>query len=109
MPSDANRIPYDEMRPKIDLIIEELRELIELLTALRDHDFGPDMHARVKIPDRFAYCMVAPLIFTNPFGMCDEDGMAPWNTALEAGEHLIGTLLDSVRQLRGMIDPGPGA
>jgi hypothetical protein len=109
MPSDTNRIPYDEMRPKVDLIIEELRELIALLTALRDHDFNQDIHARVMIPDRFAACMVAPLIFVNPFGRCDEDGMAPWDRTLEASEHLIGTLLESVRQLRATIDPGPGA
>jgi len=109
MPSDTNRIPYDEMRPRIDLIIEELREMIELLTEFRNHDFERDIHARIMTSNRVASCMVGPLIVTNPLGRCDEDGSVPWDAALEAGEHLIGTLLDSVRQLRDMIDPGPGA
>jgi hypothetical protein len=109
MPSDTNRIPYDEMRPKVDLIIEELRELMELLTEYRNHDFGRDIHARIMASNRVASCMVGPLIFTNPLGRCDEDGSMPWGRTLEAAEHLIGTLLDSVRQLRDMTDPGPGA
>ena len=110
MPNDTNRIPYDEMRPKVDLIINEMHELIELLTRFRDRDFGEDIGAHIRIADRIAACGSGPIIIVNPpvpnpVGRCDEVITLSWSQTLEASEHLLGAVVLGVRQLRHMSDP----
>lgn len=107
MSNPLHMIPYDEMRPKVDLMIEEMREMTEFLVQFRDHDFGRELDRHVWCPNVFVGCRVGvvpvdpPPPPPPPGSPCQGfRHSVDWNEALEAAEHLMGALVTAMRQLR---------
>lgn len=101
----TTRIPYDEMRPKVDLIIEEMREVMELLTQFRDHDFGRVIDTKIDVGD--LACKVAVVVGPQPPPpqLPCAGVILSWGEALEAGEHLLGAVVLGMRDLRRFAGP----
>jgi hypothetical protein len=96
-------IPYDEMRPKVDLIIEEMRELTELLIQLRDHDFGREIDIQTEYPAGASICKVG--VFTSPFQTACDGLVISWGQSLAGAERLLESVLLGMRELRRRTDP----
>jgi hypothetical protein len=91
------------MRPKVDLIIEEMRELTELLVQFRDHDFGREIETQIEFPPTPAICKIGVIL--SPFqAVCNQLSIS-WSESLGGAERLLESVLQGMRELRRLAGP----
>ena len=105
MPNPDHMIPYNEWKPKLDLVLTEVQEVSAQILRLRDHDFGSEIKGMVKCNPVLVNCFgVVP--DPPPQAPCvGISGNFTIAEALGAIEKLTGSIREAIRDLRLTMEP----